>query len=323
MIERMEKKSKILIAGDDSIIGRALVRFFRKYGFNGVFGESTCALDPNDQDSARSFFKRERPEYVFLCHRSSGGIAANIKHPASFIYDNLRSQINIIDSSYEFGVKKLLFLGSSCIYPKDCRQPIREECLLSGRLEETSRAYAIAKIAGIEMCRAYRSQYGMDYISVIPATVYGEDDHFDVNEGHVLASLVRRFHEARVNRQKEVVVWGTGAPRREFLYIADMIDACLFLMAKRASPEMINVGSGAEITIKELALLIKDIVGFKGKIVFDGSKPDGAPRKLLDSDKIKKMGWKAKIPIDEGISRTYKWYKKNLKKINAKEARRS
>jgi GDP-L-fucose synthase len=305
----MKKDAKIFIVGDKKILGATLIQYLKSNGFNNLIGESDYRLDLTNQNSAYSFFKKEKPEYVFLTHVMSGGIIANINHPAEFIYYNLQVQNNIIYHSYKFGVKKLLFLGSSCVYPCDCPQPIKEEYLLTGKLENTNESYAIAKIAGIKMCQAYSQQYGLNCICLIPATLYGPKDDFDLENGHVLSCLIRKFHEAKVNNEANVIVWGTGKSRREFIYIDDVIDACIFLMTNYSSSEIINVGCGDDILIKELAKLIKDIVGFKGNIVFDESKPDGVLRKLLDNSKIINLGWKAKIGLEEGIRRTYEWYK--------------
>lgn len=308
----MKKTAKIFIVGDKSIAGAALIQYFKLNGFNNILSESTYGLDLIDQNSVYSFFKKEKPEYVFLTYAKSGGIVANINYPAEFIYYNLQVQNNIIHYSYEFGVKKLLFLGSSCVYPLNCPQPIKEEYLLSGNLEKTSESYALSKIAGIKMCQAYSKQYGLNFIPIIPATVYGPNDDFDLEGSHVISSLIRKFHEAKVNNEDKVVVWGTGKPRREFIYIDDIVDASIFLMDNYDAPEIINVGCGQDLSIEELAQLIKDIVGFKGEIIFDESKPDGTPQKLLDNSKITKLGWKAKTSLKGGIGRTYKWYKEHI-----------
>lgn len=309
----MEKGAKIFIVGDKSIIGAALLHYFKLEAFNYIFSESTYSVDLMDQNSVYSFLKKDKPEYVFLTYVKSGGIVANMEYPAEFIYNNLQIQSNIIHYSYEFGVKKLLFLGSSCIYPRGCLQPIKEDYLLSGELEKSSEPFAIAKIAGIKMCQSYSRQYGTNYISVIPATIYGPRDEFDLQESHVIPALIRRFHEAKINGEDKVIVWGTGRPRREFIYVDDVVSACIFLMDNYNLPETINVGGGNDLSIKELALLIKDIVGFKGEIIFDGTKPDGTPQKLLDNSKITKMGWEAKTSLKEGITLTYNWYREQTK----------
>lgn len=312
----MEKNSKIFIVGDKSILGTSLIHFFKSNGFYNVLSESMRNIDLLDQKSVSSFFRKEKPEYVFLTYLKSGGIIANIKYSAEFIYDNLQIQNNVIHYSFKFGVKKLLFLGSSCIYPRDCPQPIKEEYLLSGRLENTSESYAISKIAGIKMCQAYSQQYRLNCISLIPATIYGPNDDFKLETGHVIPSLIRKFHRAKINNEKKAIVWGTGEPRREFIYVDDVIDASIFLMTNYSSSEIINVGCGDDILIKELAQFIKVIIGFKGNIVFDESKPDGVLRKLLDNSKIADLGWKAKIGLEEGIRRTYEWYKEHFKQLN-------
>lgn len=309
----MEKRAKIFIVGDKDIAGAALIQHFKLNGFGNILSESTHGLDLIEQNSVYSFFKKEKPEYVFLTYVKSGGIVANMKYPAEFIYNNLQIQSNIIHYSYKFGVKKLLFMGSSCIYPRNCPQPMKEEYLLSGELEKTSEPYSIAKIAGIKMCQSYSQQYGVNYISVIPATIYGPKDDFDPENSHVISSLIRKFHEAKVNSEDKVVVWGTGRPRREFLYVDDMIDACIFLMNNYNPSEIINVGRGKDVSIKELALLIKDILGFKGEIIFDEIKPDGTPQKLLDNSKITKLAWEAKTSLGKGVALTYNWYKEHIK----------
>ncbi|MBU1083540.1 MAG: GDP-L-fucose synthase [Candidatus Omnitrophica bacterium] len=305
----MEKTARIFIIGDDNVTGKALIRHLTAKGYGDVLTESACNLDLTDQGSVSAFLKRTRPEYVFFTHILSGGIAANIKYPAEFMYKNIQAQSSIIHYSYEAGVKKLLFVGSSCVYPRQCPQPMREEYLLSGCMEKTSEAYSLAKIAGIKMCEAYKKQYGANFVSCIPATVYGPDDHFDLEKSHVLTSLIRRIHEAKVNNVEKVEIWGTGSARREFLYAEDMADACIVLMDTYGDPEVINIGCGEDISIKELALNIRNIVGFAGEVVFDKTKPDGVFRKLLDREKISKLGWSPKVSLSEGISRTYKWYK--------------
>ncbi len=305
----MEKSAKIFIVGDKGIIGSALIRYFNSCGFNSILSKSVYGLDLIDKSSVYSFFEKEKPEYVFLTYVRSGGIVANIKYPAEFIYNNLQAQANIIHCSYEFGVKKLVFFGSSCSYPSDSRQPIKEEYLLSGNLEKTSESYAIAKIAGMKMCESYSQQYGVNYVPLIPATAYGPNDDFDLENAHVIPALIRRFHEAKIDKEKDVTVWGTGRPRREFLYVDDIVDASIFIMDNYDSSKIINVGCGRDISIEELTRLIKDIVGFKGDIIFDKSKPDGVPQKLLDSSKIEGLGWKARVSLKKGIKRTYDWYK--------------
>ena len=312
----MEKDSKIYIAGHRGLVGSALVRRLTEPGYMNLIVRTHAELDLTRQTEVEDFFKREHPEYVFLAAAKVGGILANNTYPAEFIYSNIVVQSNVIHSSYLFGVKKVLFLGSSCIYPRDCPQPMKEDYLLSGYLEPTNEPYAIAKIAGIKMCQAYNRQYGANFISVMPTNLYGPNDNFDIQNAHVLPALIRKFHEAKVAGQKEVVVWGTGSPRREFLYIDDLADACIFLMNNyNNSPEIINIGVGKDISIRELALMVKEIVDYNGEIVFDTSKPDGTPRKLLDVSKLSSLGWQAKTGLREGIKRTYQWYVEMLKQI--------
>jgi len=312
----MEKDSKIYIAGHRGLVGSALVRRLTEPGYMNLIVRTHAELDLTRQTEVEDFFKREHPEYVFLAAAKVGGILANNTYPAEFIYSNIVVQSNVIHSSYLFGVKKVLFLGSSCIYPRDCPQPMKEDYLLSGYLEPTNEPYAIAKIAGIKMCQAYNRQYGANFISVMPTNLYGPNDNFDIQNAHVLPALIRKFHEAKVACQKDVVVWGTGSPRREFLYVDDLADACIFLMNNyNNSPEIINIGVGKDISIRELALMVKEIVDYNGEIVFDTSKPDGTPRKLLDVSKLSSLGWQAKTGLREGIKRTYQWYVEMLKQI--------
>ena len=290
------------------MVGSAIVRALKKQGYNNFILRTHSELDLLDQKSATDFFKKEKPEYVFLAAAKVGGIMANRTYPADFIYQNLQIQNNIIHHSYLNGVKKLLFLGSSCIYPKLCSQPIKEEYLLTGELEPTNEPYAIAKIAGIKMCPAYNKQYGTDFISVMPTNLYGSGDNFDLENSHVLPALIRKFHEAKINNQNEIVVWGTGAPKREFLHVDDLADACIFLMNNYDNSEIINIGTGEDISIKELAEMIKKITGFTGEIVWDASKPDGTPRKLLDVSRLHNLGWKHQINLPNGILSTYEFY---------------
>ena len=309
----MEKDSKIYIAGHRGLVGSALVRKLTEMGYMNLIARTHAELDLTRQRDVEDFFDKERPEYVFLAAAKVGGILANNTYPAEFIYSNIVVQSNVIHSSYLFGVKKLLFLGSSCTYPRDCPQPMKEEYLLSGYLEPTNEPYAVAKIAGIKMCQSYNRQYGTNYISVMPTNLYGPNDNFDLQNAHVLPALIRKFHEAKVADQKEVVVWGTGSPRREFLYIEDLADACVFFMNNYNSSEIINIGVGKDISIRELALMVKEIVDYNGELVFDTSKPDGTPRKLLDVSKLSSLGWKAKTSLEEGIKKTYEWYAEMLK----------
>ena len=304
----MDSLSKIYIAGHRGLVGSAIVRALKKQGYNNFILRTHSELDLLDQKSATDFFKKEKPEYVFLAAAKVGGIMANRTYPADFIYQNLQIQNNIIHHSYLNGVKKLLFLGSSCIYPKLCSQPIKEEYLLTGELEPTNEPYAIAKIAGIKMCPAYNKQYGTDFISVMPTNLYGSGDNFDLENSHVLPALIRKFHEAKINNQNEIVVWGTGAPKREFLHVDDLADACIFLMNNYDNSEIINIGTDEDISIKELAEMIKEITGFTGEINWDASKPNGTPRKLLDVSKLHNLGWKHQINLPDGILSVYEWY---------------
>lgn len=304
----MEKNSKIYVAGHRGLVGSAIVRELKKKGYTNIIGKTHSELDLMDTSTVEEFFKTEKPEYVFLAAAKVGGILANSTYPADFIYENLQIQNNVIGMAKKYEVKKLMFLGSSCIYPKMCPQPIKEEYLLSGYLEETNEAYALAKISGLKMCQFLNKQYGTKFISVMPTNLYGPYDNFHPENSHVMPALIRRFHEAKVNEAKEVVVWGSGAPLREFLYSEDMADACIYLMETYEGNDFFNIGTGKEITIKDLAELIKDIVGYEGKIVWDSSKPDGTPRKLLDVSRLKKTGWTYKIELKDGIEKAYKWY---------------
>lgn len=304
----MEKDSKIYVAGHRGMVGSAIVRKLRKEGYMNLLMAPSSELDLRDQMAVRKFFENEKPHYVFLAAARVGGIMANNTYRANFLYDNLMIQNNVIHHSWQNGVKKLLFLGSSCIYPKMAPQPLKEEYLLTGPLEYTNEPYAIAKIAGIEMCDAYRIQYGCNYISAMPTNLYGPHDNYDLNNSHVLPALLRKFHEAIQQEAQEVVVWGTGSPRREFLHVDDLADACFFLMQHYNEPGLVNVGVGSDISIKELALMIQEITGFEGNLVFDTSKPDGTPRKLMDVSKLKAFGWSATIPLKEGIEKVFQDY---------------
>jgi GDP-L-fucose synthase len=295
--------------------GSAIVRKLQMHGFMNLVFRTSAELDLRRQEAVRVFFENEKPEYVFLAAAKVGGILANNTYPAEFIYDNLVIETNVIHQSYLSGVKKLLFLGSSCVYPKLAPQPLEEEYLLSGHLEPTNEAYAIAKIAGIKLCEYYRKQYRCDFISAMPTNLYGPNDNYDLEKSHVLPALIRKFHEAKVNNASEVVLWGTGKPRREFLYVDDMAEACVFLMENYSEGDFVNVGYGNDITINELAEMIKDIIGFEGAIAYDTSKPDGTPRKSMDSSRIHKLGWKAKISLEEGIRKTYVEYLKTLNEV--------
>jgi GDP-L-fucose synthase len=307
----MNKTSRIYIAGHTGLVGSALLRRLEDDGYSNLIVRKHSETDLTRQSEVEAFLKAERPEYVFLAAAKVGGIWANNAYPAEFIYSNLAVQTNIIHASYVFNVKKLLFLGSSCIYPKHCLQPMKEEYLLSGYLEPTNEPYAIAKIAGIKMCESYNRQYGTHFISVIPTNLYGPNDNFDLETSHVLPAMIRKFYEAKVAGRKEVEVWGTGKPRREFLHVDDLSDACVYLMNNYDGNEVINIGVGEDLTIRELSELIYSIVEFEGKLRFDTSKPDGTPVKRLDVSKLNSIGWKATISLERGIEETYRWYLKN------------
>lgn len=304
----MDKKGRIYVAGHQGLVGSAILRQLQAQGYQNIIIIPREELDLLEQEEVYRFFAREEPQYVFLAAARVGGIEANRSFPAQFIRENLLIQSHVIDAAFNYGVKKLLFLGSSCIYPALAPQPIKEEYLLSGRLEETNEAYAIAKIAGIKMCQAYNRQYGANYISVMPTNLYGPGDNFDLNTSHVLPALIRKFHEAKIRQDKKVVVWGTGKPRREFLHVDDLARACIFLMQSYDQPEIINIGTGKDISIADLASLVKNIVGYEGKIVYDHSKPDGTPRKLLDISKLTALGWQPQITLSQGIESTYRWF---------------
>jgi GDP-L-fucose synthase len=301
----MEKKSKIYIAGHRGMVGSALVRKLEKEGYTNLLTRTSGELDLRCQQEAVDFFTAEKPDYVFLAAAKVGGIIANNTYRADFIYENLVIEANVIHQAYRAGVKKLLFLGSSCIYPKLAPQPLKEEYLLTGPLEPTNEPYAIAKIAGIKLCDAYRDQYGCNFISVMPTNLYGPNDNYDLTNSHVLPALIRKMHEAKERGDGEVMVWGTGSPRREFLHADDLADACVFLMERYNEPGLVNIGVGDDISIKELAELIKQITGFEGALVFDSSRPDGTPRKLMDVTKLNALGWKASINLKEGIEKVY------------------
>lgn len=314
----MQKNSKIFIAGHRGLVGSAILRKLQYLGYENLVLRTSKELDLTRQADVENFFNKEKPEYVFLAAAKVGGILANSTYPADFIYKNLMIQANVIHSSYLTNVKKLLFLGSSCIYPRECPQPMKEEYLLSNYLEKTNEAYAIAKISGIKMCQAYNQQYKTNYISVMPTNLYGPGDNFDLNNSHVIPALIRKFHEAKELKKDTVNVWGTGKPYREFLHVDDLADACIFLMKEYNQSEIINIGTGVDITIKELAELIKEIIGFQGEIVWDREKPDGTPRKLLDISKISSLGWKPKINLRDGIKETYQWYVENMDRCGRK-----
>ena len=307
----MDYKSKIYIPGHRGMAGSAIKRNLESKGYTHIITRTHSELDLTNQQAVNNFFEAERPEYVFLAAAKVGGILANSTYPAEFIYENIMIETNVIHAAYTCGVKKLLFLGSSCIYPRLAPQPLKEEYLLTGELEVTNEAYAVAKIAGIRMCKHYNQQYGTNFISVMPTNLYGPRDNYDPVTSHVMAALIRKFHEAKVGNAPQVVVWGTGAPRREFLHVDDMADACVYLMENYDATnigEFVNIGVGKDVTIRELAELIKDIVGYGGKIVYDTTKPDGTPQKLLDVSTLHGLGWKARISLRDGITRAYEWY---------------
>ena len=307
----MEKTAKIFVAGHRGMVGSAIVRELQNQGYKNIVTKTRLELDLIDQKAVRDFFAQEKPEYVFLSAAKVGGIEANRTQQGAFTYENLQIQNNIIHNSYLNGVKRLVFLGSSCIYPRMAPQPIKEEYLLTGALEPTNYGYAIAKIAGVKMCEAYRDQYGCDFIALMPTNLYGINDNFDLNGSHVLPALLRKFHEAKIAKKPVVEVWGSGTPMREFLYVDDLAKACVFAMNNKKVEGLTNIGTGADVTIAELAKLIKKIIGYNGEIKFDATKSDGTPRKCMDVSKINSLGWKAEISLEEGIAKVYEWYLKN------------
>ncbi|MDK0933363.1 GDP-L-fucose synthase [Clostridium perfringens] len=309
----MNKNSKIYVAGHRGLVGSAIVRNLQEKGFNNIICRTHKELDLTNQNEVRRFFEEERPEYVFLAAAKVGGIHANNTYPADFIYENLMIQNNVIKAAHDFEVKKLLFLGSTCIYPKMAPQPIKEDYLLTGSLEETNEAYAVAKIAGLEMCKFFKRQYGDNFISCMPTNLYGPNDNFDLKNSHVLPALIRKFHEAKVNNSEVVEVWGTGKPLREFLYVDDMADACVFLMENYDGEQHVNIGTGVEVSIRELAETVKEVVGFEGELVFNTDMPDGTPRKLTTVDKLNELGWKHRVNLNEGINLAYRWFMENFK----------
>lgn len=308
----MDRNLKIYIAGHRGMVGSSILRKFQQAGFTNFVFRSSKELDLRNQAAVKKFFSKERPVYVVLAAARVGGIMANIESPASFLYDNLMIQSNVINEAYENDVKKLLFLGSSCIYPRLSPQPMKEEYLLDGKVEPTNEGYAIAKIAGMKMCEMYNRQYGTDYISVMPCNLYGPGDNFYSEHSHVVPALIRKFHEAKCDGQDEVIVWGTGQARRELLYTEDLADACLYLMESYSGNDFFNVGSGEDVSIRELANMIKDVVGYKGNILFDTTKPDGMPQKLMDVSKLTEAGWTYKTALIDGLEKTYQWYLENI-----------
>jgi len=313
----MSNKTRVYVAGHRGLVGSALVRRLLTDGYTNIVTRTRAELDLTNQAAVDAFFKSESIEQVYLAAAKVGGIHANNTYPADFIRDNLQIQTNVIDSAYRHGVKKLLFLGSSCIYPKLAPQPMSEDCLLTGPLEPTNEWYAIAKIAGLKMCQAYRRQYGFNAITVMPTNLYGPGDNFDLQNSHVLPALLRKFHEAKVRGQSEVVVWGTGAPRREFLHVDDLAEASVFLMESFNDEQLINIGCGKDISIGQLAEIIREIVGFHGALTFDRAKPDGTAWKLLDISRLESLGWKPKISLREGVESTYRWFLSNQDKLRS------
>jgi GDP-L-fucose synthase len=308
----MDRRSKVYVAGHRGLVGSAIARTLKAQGFANVLGRTRAEMDLMDTAAVNEFFERERPEYVFLAAARVGGILANNTYPADFIRENLLVQLNVLEAARVFGVKKLMLLGSSCIYPRNAPQPMKEEYLLTGILEPTNEPYAIAKIAGIKMCHAYNRQYGTNYISVMPTNLYGPHDNYDLAASHVIPALLRKFHEAKVEAAAEVVVWGSGKPKREFLFADDLADACVFLMERYDGAEALNIGTGEDVSIRELAELVAEAVGYRAKIVFDSSKPDGTPRKLLDVSRINALGWRAKTSLREGLRRTYESFQREM-----------
>jgi GDP-L-fucose synthase len=303
----MQKNDKIFVAGHRGLVGSAIVRCLAKSGYDNLLLKDRNELDLENQASVRAFFEREKPSYVFLAAAKVGGIMANSTLPAEFIFNNILIQVNTIDAAWRFNVKKLLFLGSSCIYPRECPQPIKEEYLLTGPLEKTNEPYAIAKIAGIKMCEAYNTQYKTNFVSVMPTNLYGPEDNFDLQSSHVLPALIRKVHEAKKAGASSVTVWGTGKPKREFLHVDDLAEACVFVMRSQIT-EMVNIGSGVDVSIEEVARIICKVVGYKGELVFDTTKPDGTPRKLLDVSRLRNYGWESKINLADGVADAYKWF---------------
>jgi len=314
----MQRDSKIYVAGHTGLVGSAIVRRLINDGYTNIITINHEELDLLRQSDVEGFFKTTKPQYVILAAGRVGGIRANMSMPAKFIYENLMIQTNVIHSAYLFGTAKLLFLGSACSYPRECLQPMKEESLLSGYLEPTNEPYAVAKIAGIKMCQAYNRQYGVNFIYAVPTNVYGQNDNFNLDDSHVIPALIMKINEAKIKRKPTVTVWGTGTPVREFMYVEDLADACLFLMEHYDEADIINIGSGEEISIQKLAILVKEVVGYNGNLIFDASNPDGFPRKSLDISKLAKLGWQAKTSLNEGLQKTYNWYLKNLTEISTK-----
>lgn len=311
----MRKDDKIYVAGHTGLVGSALMGRLKKDGFTNLLTKTLSELNLTDQQAVSTFFEGEKPEYVFLSAGKVGGIIANNTYPAEFIYENLMIQCNVIHSAWKANVKKLLFLGCACMYPRDCAQPMKEEYLLSAPIEPTNESYSIAKIAGLKMCQSYNRQYKTNFISCITTNLFGPNESFDLQTSHVIPALIRKFHEAKVKKELYVTIWGTGKPIREFMYVDDIVDACIFLMENYNDSEFINIGTGVEISISELAGLIREVVGFKGDIKFDVSKPDGTPRKSLDSTRLNSLGWRSKVDLKTGIKNTYHWYLQYLNRL--------
>lgn len=307
----MEKDSKIYIAGHTGLVGSAVKRELENQGYINLVFRKSKELNLIDKKPTDEFFEQEKPEYVFIAAAKVGGIKANIENPAEFIYDNIQIQNNLIGAARKSGVKKLLFLGSNCVYPGECEQPMKEEHMMTGKFEPTNEPYAIAKIAGIGVCQAFNKQHGTNFISVIPASQFGPNDNYDAENSHLVPALIGKFHEAKKNKDKEVVLWGTGEPRREIMYVDDLAKALIFLINNYDSSEIINIGVGKDFSVREIAEMVKEIVGFEGEVVFDSSKPDGMMRKLLDNNKINSLGWKSEIDIIDGLKKTYDWFVKN------------
>ena len=314
MIE-LDPSARVYVAGHGGLVGSAIVRRLQREGLRNLMTATRDQLDLRDQAAVNYWFRANRPEYVFLVAGTVGGILANSTRPAEFIYDNMMIHATVVHAAHLYGVKKLLYLGSSCIYPRECAQPIKEEYLLTGLLEQTNEPYALAKIAGIKLCQAYRRQYGHDFISAMPTNLYGPFDNFDLQSSHVLPAMIRKFHDARVEGRTEVVLWGTGSPRREFLHVDDLADACLFIMQRYDEAEHINVGTGEDLTIRELAEMVRDVVHPQARLVFDPSKPDGTPRKLLDVGRLQRLGWRPRIALREGVAATYAWFLDNYDRL--------
>jgi GDP-L-fucose synthase len=308
--QAIPKDASIYVAGHRGLVGSALMRRLRATGYEKLITATSRELDLREQQQVRGFFEDQRPDYVFMAAAKVGGILANDRYPAEFLYDNLTMEANVIDSAYRFGVEKLLFLGSTCIYPKLAPQPLKEEYLLTGPLEPTNEWYAVAKIAGIKLCQAYQRQYECRFISAMPTNLYGPEDNFDLETSHVMPALIRKFHEAKLKGLPNVTVWGTGTPRREFLHVDDCVDACLFLMGHYEDPDIVNIGMGKDVSIRELAQLVKSVVEYPGDVVFDSSKPDGTPRKLVDASGLFDLGWHPGISLEQGVRATYEWYQK-------------